>query len=184
VLLGNIDPELQAQALAQFQSPRLVVLDSMNFWIQGKRKSLLEIIRQVDILVLNDAEARQLFETPNLAKAARKALLLGPRAVIWKKGEHGALLFTADSHFSAAGYPLEDIKDPTGCGDTFAGALIGYMAKHSAGVDDHVQLRRAMVHASALASFNAEDFSLMRLTRLTPEEISVRVAEFHRMREF
>lgn len=184
VLLGNIDPVLQLEVRKQFRKPKLVMLDSMNFWIQGKKAELLEVIKHVDVLVLNDAEARQLFSTPNLVQAAKQALALGPRAVIWKKGEHGALLFTPNSHFSAAGYPLETIKDPTGCGDTFAGGLIGYLAKHHAGVEDEAMLRKAVVHGSAIASFNAEDFSLNRLTRLTPAEITQRVEEFAKMRAF
>ena len=129
VFLANIDPEQQLETLNQIDNPELVVLDTMNFWITSKKKSLMEAITKADVLLLNDGEARQLFNTFSLVKAANEALSLGPKAVIIKKGEHGALLFTKDRHFSAPSYPLENIKDPTGCGDSFGGAFIGYLAK-------------------------------------------------------
>ena len=179
--LANINPELQMEFLDQMKDPELVMLDTMNLWISQKKKQLLKAVGRTDILLLNDAEARQLFETPSLTKAARKALKLGPTMVIIKKGEHGALLFTESSHFNAPGYPLEDIRDPTGCGDSFAGALIGYVAKK--GLSEK-SLRKAIVYGSVVASFNAEDFSLNRMTTLSGEEIQKRYAEFERMTKF
>jgi len=154
----------------------------MNYWISNKKQQLLEVIGKVDVLLLNDSEARQLFETPNLVKAAAAALKLGPKYVIVKKGEHGALLFSDGSHFSAPGYPLESIKDPTGCGDSFAGALIGYIAGKSS--NSEKDLRKAIIYGSVIASFNAEDFSLERMKRLTMAEIEKRYSEFEMIREF
>ena len=129
VFLANIDPELQLEVINHMKKPKLIIMDTMNFWIEHKREQLLKTIDKADILVLNDGEARQLFGTPNLVKAAKAALKLHTKAVIIKKGEHGALLFTDSKHFSAPSYPLENIKDPTGCGDSFGGALTGYLAK-------------------------------------------------------
>ena len=157
-------------------------MDTMNFWIQSKKESLLNVIKKVNILLLNDGEARQLFETPNLVKAANMALKLGPHAVIIKKGEHGALLFTKDRHFSAASYPLENIKDPTGCGDSFGGALIGYLAKTNNHEEPNV--RKAIVYGSVIASYNAEDFSLNRLKTLTQKDIESRYQAMKSIREF
>ncbi len=182
VFLANINPELQMSVLEQVRKPELVMLDTMNLWIKTKRKRLLEVASKVDVLLLNDSEARQLFGTPSLVKAAAEALKLGPRQVIIKKGEHGALLFTDSTHFSAPGYPLETIKDPTGCGDSFAGALIGYLAK--TGDNSEKNVRKAIVYGSVVASFNAEDFSLERMKRLTNAEIEKRYCEFERIREF
>ena len=179
--LANINPELQMEFLDQMKDPELVMLDTMNLWISQKKKQLLKAVGRTDILLLNDAEARQLFETPSLTKAARKALKLGPTMVIIKKGEHGALLFTESRHFNAPGYPLENIRDPTGCGDSFAGALIGYVAKK--GLSEK-SLRKAIVYGSVVASFNAEDFSLNRMKTLSGEEIRKRYAEFERMTKF
>ena len=182
VFLANIDPELQLNVLKQVKKPKLVLLDTMNYWIQNKKQKLMEAVRKANVLLLNDSEARQLFGTPNLVNAAAEALKLGPTFVIIKKGEHGALLFSKDSHFNAPGYPLENIKDPTGCGDSFAGALIGYLSgKGSASEQD---IRKAIIYGSVIASFNAEDFSLERMKRLTSEEIEKRYSEFQRMREF
>ncbi len=182
VFLANIDPGLQLEVLNQVKKPKLVLLDTMNYWIQNKRQQLMSVIRKVDVLLLNDGEARQLFETPNLVKAAAAALKLGPKYVIIKKGEHGALLFSEGSHFSAPSYPLEAIKDPTGCGDSFAGALIGYMARNNSSSEK--DLRRAIIYGSVVASFNAEDFSLERLKRLTAAEMEKRYKEFERIGEF
>ena len=179
--LANINPELQMEFLDQMKDPELVMLDTMNLWISQKKKQLLKAVGRTDVLLLNDAEARQLFETPSLIKAAMKALKLGPSMVIIKKGEHGALLVTESSHFNAPGYPLENIRDPTGCGDSFAGALIGYVAKK--GLSEK-SLRKAIVYGSVVASFNAEDFSLNRMKTLSGEEIRKRYAEFERMTKF
>ena len=182
VFLANIDPELQLETLNQIKKPKFIVMDTMNFWITSKKKSLLEVIKKADVLLLNDGEARQLFSTVSLVKAAKSALSLGPKAVIIKKGEHGALLFTKDMHFSAPGYPLEEIKDPTGCGDCFGGAFIGYLAK--TGDLSESNMRKAIVYGSVVASFNAEDFSLNRLKTLTMGEIERRYEEFKEIREF
>ena len=182
VFLANIDPEQQLETLRQMNKPDFVVLDTMNFWINNKKKSLIEVIKKVDVLLLNDGEARQLFNTVNVVKAANEALSLGPGAVIIKKGEHGALLFTKNKHFNAPGYPLENIKDPTGCGDSFGGAFIGYLAK----TEDlnEKNFRRAVIYGSVIASHNAEDFGLNRLKHLTMEDIDKRYKEFHYIREF
>ncbi len=182
VFLANINPELQMSVLEQVRTPELVMLDTMNLWIEKKKKQLTEVIRKVDVLLLNDSEARQLFGTPSLVKAASAALKLGPKQVIIKKGEHGALLFTDSTHFSAPSYPLEVIKDPTGCGDSFAGAMVGYLAK--TGDNSEKNIRKAIIYGSVIASFNAEDFSLERMKRLTKAEIEKRYDEFERIREF
>ena len=173
---------MQLETLSRINKPKLVVMDTMNFWITSKKESLLEAIKKTDVLLLNDGEARQLFSTVSLVKAAKSALDLGPKAVIIKKGEHGSLLFTKNNHFSAPGYPLEEIRDPTGCGDCFGGAFIGYLAK--TGDLSEANMRKAIVYGSVVASFNAEDFSLNRLKTLTMKEIEKRYNEFREMREF
>lgn len=182
VFLANIDPETQLKVLSQMRSPALVIMDTMNFWIDNKRDKLIEVIKKIDILLLNDGEARQLFDTPNLALAAKKALALGPRAIIIKKGEHGALMFSKDTHFNCAGYPLEIIKDPTGCGDCFGGGFIGYLASKKELTDKNI--RRAIVFGSVIASFNAEDFSVGRLKSISKTQIDERFKEFQDQREF
>jgi len=182
VFLANIDPEQQLETLRQMSKPDFVVIDTMNFWINNKKKALIDVIKKIDVLLLNDGEARQLFNTVNLVKAANEALNLGPKAVIIKKGEHGALLFTKNKHFSAPSYPLENIKDPTGCGDSFGGGFIGYLAK----TNDLSErsFRKAIVYGSVVASHNAEDFSLNRLRDLTMNDIEKRYKEFQDIREF
>ncbi|MEK6892506.1 MAG: PfkB family carbohydrate kinase [Nanoarchaeota archaeon] len=182
VFLANIDPDLQLETLNQIKKPKFIVMDTMNFWISGKKKSLIDLIKKVDVLLLNDGEARQLFNTASLVKASKEALKLGPKAVIIKKGEHGSLLFTKDKHFSAPGYPLEEIKDPTGCGDCFGGAFIGYLAK--TGDLSESNMRKAVIYGSVVASYNAEDFSLNRLKTLTMSDIEKRYKEFKDIREF
>ncbi len=182
VFLANTDPQIQLSVLEQMKSPALVVMDTMNFWITHKKETLLEVIRKIDVLLLNDGEARQLFGTPNLVAATKQALSLGPRAIIIKKGEHGALLFTKDSHFNCAGYPLEVIKDPTGCGDCFGGGFIGYLASQNELSDRNI--RRAIVYGSVIASFNAEDFSIARLKAISHAQIEERFKEFQDHREF
>ncbi len=182
VFLANTDPDLQLKVIEQLQETKLIVMDTMNFWIESKKDKLLEVIKKVDILLLNDGEARQLFDTVSLLKCASQALTLGPKYVIIKKGEHGALLFSADKHFNAPGYPLEILKDPTGCGDSFAGAFIGYLAK-----TDNIEepnIRKAIIYGSVVASFNAEDFSLERQKVLTMDEIENRFNEMKEIREF
>lgn len=182
VFLANIDPEQQLETLRQINKPEFVVMDTMNFWINSKKKQLLDVVKKVDILLLNDGEARQLFNTINLVKAANEALDLGPKAVIIKKGEHGALLFTKNKHFNAPGYPLENIKDPTGCGDSFGGAFIGYLAKTKDLSEQN--FRKAIIYGSVVASHNAEDFGLNRLKNLTMKDIEKRYKEFQDIREF
>lgn len=183
IFLANTDPELQLSVISQAKNPKLIVLDTMNLWIDIKREKLLEVIGKVNVLLLNDGEARQLFKTVNLTICAREALKLGPQYVIIKKGEHGALLFTkTGKHFNAPGYPLEIIKDPTGCGDCFAGGFVGYIAKKKEINEETI--RKAIVYGSTIASFNAEDFSVERIKRLTTEEIESRYQEMKEIREF
>jgi len=182
VFLANIDPELQLDVINNIKNPKLIVMDTMNFWIEHKKKQLLKTIDRADILVLNDGEARQLFNTPNLVKAANSALKMHTKAVIIKKGEHGALLFTDSKHFSAPGYPLEKIKDPTGCGDVFGGGLTGYLAK-TRDLDDK-NIRKAIIYGSILASYNAEGFGIEKLRTIKHEDINERYKEFEDIREF
>lgn len=182
IFLANIDPEHQIELLNQVDKAELIVLDTMNFWISSKKDLLKEVIKKVNVLLLNDSEARQLFNTVNLVNAANQALSLGPEAVIIKKGEHGALLFTKNKHFNAPSYPLENIKDPTGCGDCFGGAFIGYLAKTKDLSEQN--FRKAVIYGSVIASHNAEDFSLNRLKTLTIENIEKRYKEFQAIREF
>ena len=179
VFLGNIDPRLQLDVLTQVSKPKLVACDTMNFWIESRRPDLMRLLEQVDLITLNDAEARQLTEEFNLVKAARWIMARGPKYVVIKKGEHGAFMFTKDSIFFAPAYPLESVFDPTGAGDSFAGGFIGYLAR----TDDlsEANLRRAVVYGSAMGSFVVEKFSLQRLLEITPQDIRQRVADFHRL---
>jgi sugar/nucleoside kinase (ribokinase family) len=177
LFLANIDPELQLEVLRQMRGrPKLVALDTMNFWIQGKRAALLRVLREVDLVTINDGEARQLADEPNLIKAARKIAALGPRTVVVKRGEYGALLLDDGAFFVVPAFPLEAVFDPTGAGDTFAGGLMGYIAFRDR--VDSATMRRAMVYGSVMASFTVEDFSLNRLGRLDAREIDRRYAEF------
>ena len=182
VFLANIDPTLQLEVLSQVESPTLTVCDTMNFWIEGKRDALLEVLKRVDIAFMNDAEARQLTGQMSVIKAAKALQALGPKTVIIKKGEHGALLFSGDQHFAAPSYPLEEIADPTGAGDSFAGGFIGYVA--SQGDVGVATLKKAVVYGSVLASFNVEDFSLNRMRTLTQADIAGRYREFQRISHF
>src|SRR3989339_811359 len=164
VFLANLDPEIQLKVIAQLKKPKLLIADTMNFWITSKRDALHEVIKKVDYMIMNDAEIRQFMETPNLPLAARQLLALGCRGVIIKKGEHGAIFFTKQSQFAAPSYPQEMLRDPTGAGDSFGGSFLGYLAQsHDLG---EVNLRRAVVVGSVMASFNIEDFSLERMKRL------------------
>jgi sugar/nucleoside kinase (ribokinase family) len=182
VFLGNIDPELQINVLDQVHQPRFVACDTMNLWIEIKRQRLLDLLQRVDLLMVNDAEARQLSGTANLSKAARWILERGPRYLIIKKGEHGAILFTPHSTFFAPGYPLEDVFDPTGAGDAFAGGFMAHLAK--AGSLEDGDLRRAVVYGSVLGSFAVERFSIERFKDLTADEIEERVRHFREMTVF
>jgi sugar/nucleoside kinase (ribokinase family) len=177
VFLANIDPELQLAVLKQMRvRPRLVALDTMNFWIKGKREALGRLLREVDVITINDAEARQLAAEPNLIKAARKIVTLGPRTVVVKRGEYGALLFDNEAFFVVPAYPQESVFDPTGAGDTFAGGFMGYLAFRDR--TDAASVRRAMIYGSVMASFAVEDFSLNRLLRLDTRDIDRRYKEF------
>ncbi|MDH7603192.1 MAG: PfkB family carbohydrate kinase, partial [Armatimonadota bacterium] len=177
------DPDLQLEVLDQVDSPKLVACDTMNFWIERKREALLDVLRRVDIAFMNDAEARQLTQETNLNRAAHEIHKLGPQYVVIKKGEHGAVLYCdSDLCFMAAPYPLYEVVDPTGAGDTFAGGFMGYMAR--VGVIDRNHLRRAVVYGSTLASFNVQDFSLNRLRTLTISDINKRYEEFRRIVHF
>jgi len=182
VFLGNIDPVLQLEVLNQVEKPRLVACDTMNFWIAGKAEELRATLSRVDVLLVNDAEARQLSGEWNVVKAARAIRAMGPRTLVVKKGEHGVLMFSDDGSFAAPAFPLEEVFDPTGAGDTFAGGFIGYLA--GAGDSREDTLRRAVVMGSALASFCVEDFSLDRLLRLTRAEIDERFRRFKQLTHF
>jgi sugar/nucleoside kinase (ribokinase family) len=182
VFLGNIDPDLQRAVLDQVRAPRFVACDTMNFWISSKRESLLQTLRRVDMLFVNDAEARQLAGEHNVVKAARRILGMGPRSVVVKRGEYGALFFSGDEVFAASAYPLQAVFDPTGAGDSFAGGFMGYVARCRR--EDHGTLRRAIVLGSVLASFTVEQFSLERLRNLVPEEIRARFAEAKQLAHF
>jgi len=182
VFLGNIDPELQNGVLDQASSPRFVACDTMNLWIEIKRDRLLDLLKRVDLLLVNDGEARQLSGQHNLSRAARWIQERGPRHLIIKKGEHGAILFTPTSTFFVPGYPLEEVFDPTGAGDAFAGGFMGHLAQ--CGRSDDADLRRAMIYGSALGSFACERFSVDRLRELTVEEIEERVRQFREMTSF
>jgi len=182
VFLANIDPDLQLKVLAQMQKPKMVLLDTMNFWIETKKAALLEVIKQVDVIVLNDAETRQLTGTPNLIAGAKALLAMGVKKVIIKKGEHGALLFEDGHYFAVPSFPLDKVVDPTGAGDSFAGSFIGYLAK--TGDLSHNNLRKAIVIGSIVASYNVEDFSCDRMRTLTPKDIQHRFDELKKIVEF
>jgi sugar/nucleoside kinase (ribokinase family) len=182
VFLGNIDPELQIGVLDQVRSPRFVACDTMNLWIDIKRDRLLDLLKRVDLLLVNDAEARQLSGDHNLARAARWIQSQGPRYLIIKKGEHGAILFTPTSTFFAPGFPLEDVFDPTGAGDAFAGGFMGHLAQ--CGRMEDGDLRRAVVYGSVLGSYAVEKFSVERLKDLAADEIEDRARAFREMTVF
>jgi sugar/nucleoside kinase (ribokinase family) len=182
VFLGNIQPDLQSEVREQVRGAELVALDTMNYWITTVPSEVEAAIRRVDVVIINDAEARQLSGEPNLLKAARKILSWGPRALVVKRGEYGAAMFTRDSYFAIPAYPLESVFDPTGAGDTFAGGFMGYLASRER-VDDDA-LRRAVIFGSVMASFNVEEFGTERVRRLTHEEINKRFRDFKLMTHF
>jgi sugar/nucleoside kinase (ribokinase family) len=182
VFLANIDPELQMEVLDQVEQARLVACDTMNYWIEGKRDALLALLRRVDVLLVNDAEIRQLSGDHNLIRAARWVQRQGPRFVVVKKGEHGAFLLTPDMIFFAPAYPLEEVFDPTGAGDAFAGGFLGYLAQSGAVTPD--ELRRAVVHGAVMGSFAVERFSVERFQDLTVAEVARRVRAFREMTAF
>lgn len=180
--LANIDPDLQLSVLNQLNHPHFVALDSMRFWIDKKKRSLLRILKKVDLVLLNDQEARTLTGNTNLAVAGKELIQSGPRMALIKKGEHGILFFTKDFVFSTPAYLLETIKDPTGAGDTFAGGFIGYLAKD--GKVDDTTIRKAIIYGSIMASFSVEDFGLNRLLSLKKTEIQKRFSEFKTFTRF
>ena len=182
VFLGNIQPDLQREVREQVPGAELVALDTMNLWIDIARDSLLQTIKGVDVVIINDAEARQLTGIPNLIKAARTILTWGPRALIVKRGEYGAALFTNESYFAIPAYPLESVFDPTGAGDTFAGGFMGYLSSQPK--LDEAAMRRAMIFGSVMASFNVEEFGTDRVRRLTHDEINERFRSFKQMTHF
>jgi len=184
VLLANIGPDLQNHVLDQMQRPRFIIADTMDLWIKIAREELLRLLTRVDLLILNDSEARLLTEETSLVKAGAKIRALGPRYVVIKKGEHGALLFSEGRFFSCGAYPLEDIHDPTGAGDTFAGGLAGWLAAQDGKEVTFDLLRQAVVFGSVLASFNVEAFSLTRLRTLTQNDIDARYEGFRLMQQF
>ncbi len=184
VLLANIAPSLQTHVLDQMKRPRFVVADTMDLWIETTRKDLDALIPQVDLLILNDSEARQMTGQTSLIRAGREIRRMGPKFVAVKKGEHGALLFGPDDFFSCGAYPLEDIHDPTGAGDTFAGGVAGYLAGKTDGEVDFGQLRKALIYGSVLASFNVEAFSMDRMRSLTSAEVEERYEMFKLMSQF
>ncbi|MBI1820426.1 MAG: sugar kinase [Nitrospirae bacterium] len=182
IFLANIDPDLQYDVLNQVHRPKWVACDTMNYWIEGKKTSLLKILKKVDLLLINDGEARQLANEPNLVNAAKIILGMGPRILIIKRGEYGALMFNGKTIFAVPAFPLEKIFDPTGAGDTFAGGVMGYLAK--TGMFDDQHLRRAIIYGSVMASFNVEAFSLDRIRQLTQDEIFARSRAFKDLTHF
>lgn len=182
VFLGNIDPELQLLVLQQVRDPQFVGLDTMNFWIERKKEALLAVLKHVDVLTINDGEARQLTGEVNLVKAAREILSQGPKILIIKRGEYGVLMFNGTRIFTAPAYPLEVVFDPTGAGDSFAGGMMGYLSNVQT-INDET-LRRAIVFGSVMASFNVEDFSMKRLRKLTYGEIEQRFKMFKALTDF
>lgn len=182
VFLANIAPQLQLHVLAQMQRPRFVVADTMDLWIETAREPLMELLKKIDCFVMNESEARELTKQTNLIKAGRMALGWGPKYVVIKKGEHGCLLFGDGHVFSAPAYPLDDIHDPTGAGDCFAGGFTGYLA--SMNRVDSETLRNAVIYGSVIASFNVESFSLGRLQTLTQHDIAQRYGIFRAMSQF
>ena len=184
VLLANIAPSLQLHVLDQVRRPRLVVADTMDLWIQTTRTDLDALLPRIDLLILNDSEAREMTGDTSLIRAGRAIRRMGPKYIAVKKGEHGALLFGPDDFFSCGAYPLEDIHDPTGAGDTFAGGLAGYLAGQGAAEIDFGLLRKGVIFGSVVASFCVEAFSLSRLRRLTSDEINERYEMFRVMSQF
>ncbi|MBK6690726.1 MAG: sugar kinase [Myxococcales bacterium] len=182
VLLGNIHPALQLEVLDQIEKPRLTLADTMNFWISGEPKLLAEMLRRIDLLIINEEEARDLSGIHNVSRAAADILRRGPSRLIIKRGEYGAMLFDNSGMFFVPGYPLEEVLDPTGAGDTFAGGLLGYLTKHSDPSPNAV--RRAMFFASALASFCVEEIGTRRLTGVSKADLKKRVEGFVRLVDF
>ena len=187
VFLGNIGPELQMDVLKQVDAPEFVIVDTMNYWIERSKESVINAIKKSNCALMNDAEARQLFNMSNLVCIGKKILELGPTYAVIKKGEHGALLFSKDEnrnmkYFNAPGFPLETVIDPTGAGDSFAGAMLGYIAKTKD--TSEANIRKAVIYGSVIASFNAEGFSLDKLKTISEEDIEKRFKQFKEIRNF
>jgi cytidine kinase len=184
LFLGNIQPDLQRRVRQESDGAEFVTLDSMNLWIDTAKDSLLAAIAEIDCLMLNDAELRQLTGEPNLAKASAAVMEMGPSIVVAKRGEYGAALFTAEDTFAIPGMPIEDVADPTGAGDSFAGGFLGYLDSSGADVSSPGDLRRAMVFGSIMASFNVEAFGTERVRSLDPAEVEQRLGEFKALTHF
>lgn len=182
VFLANLDPEIQLKIISQLKSPSFIAADTMNFWIKSKRSALHEVVKKVDFMLINEAEIRMFMETPNIPLAAHRLIGLGVKGVIVKQGEHGALLFTENTHFSAPSYPQQMFRDPTGAGDSFAGGFMGYLSKTKD--IKEANIKKAVILGSVMASFNIEDFSLDRMRTLTIREILDRFDEFKKISEF
>ncbi len=182
LFLGNIDPELQLDVLQQVNRPAVVACDTMNFWINGKRDALWKVLEHIDILIINDGEARALGDDPNLVKVAKKILARGPKHLIVKRGEYGVLMFNEKQVFGAPAFPLEEVRDPTGAGDTFAGGFLGYLA--ATGNRSPEAIRQAIIFGSVMASFTVEAFSLDRLKILDYKEIESRYKAFKQLTHF
>ncbi|MFH0855851.1 MAG: PfkB family carbohydrate kinase [Candidatus Omnitrophota bacterium] len=178
VFLANVDPDIQRHLLGHMRSPKLIALDSMNYWINNKRKALIRLLKQADIYVANDQEARSLSQEHNLIRAARALRSFGPKMIIIKKGEHGVLFYSDKFIFSLPGYPADKVADPTGAGDTFAGGFMGYLAKSQA--LNMRNIRNALAFGTIAASFNIEDFGLERTSKLTMGDLNRRLAGFKR----
>ncbi len=182
VFLANIDPVLQLEVLKQVRKPKLVACDTMNFWIEGKLPELKETLKHVDMLTINEGEARELAKEANLVKAAKGILAMGPKTLIIKRGEYGSLMFSNSGIFSAPAYPLEAVFDPTGAGDSFAGGFMGYLSNTGTVTDG--SLRQAIIFGSVMASFNVEEFSLNRMKNLNYSEIEERYKSFKKLTHF
>ncbi|MBA2124122.1 sugar kinase [bacterium Unc6] len=182
IFLANIDPELQRNILKQIHSPKVTACDTMNYWIENKKAQLLKLLKDVNLFILNDVEARKLTQEPNLMKAARAIKRLGPQIIVIKKGEHGAMMLIKSDFFSIPAYPLEELFDPTGAGDSFAGGMIGYLTKQDK--MDEATLKHSVVYGTVLASFCVEDFSLNRLKQLNLSSIKKRYREFEFLTHF
>ncbi|MEA3305525.1 MAG: PfkB family carbohydrate kinase [Candidatus Omnitrophota bacterium] len=182
VFLANIDPELQMNVMKQVERPRITACDTMNYWIENKRKAVLKISKQVDIFLLNEAEARELSGESNLLKAGRAILALGPKKVIIKKGEHGVLFFSDNSVFSTPAYLLETISDPTGAGDSFAGGVMGYLRKSGRASDS--EIRKGIIYGTIMASYAVEDFSLNRLSKIVYSDVQRRYHSYRQLTRY
>jgi len=182
LFLANVDPVIQLKVIRQMIRPKFIVLDTMNYWIENHLKNLLKVIKEVDLMVLNDAEAKSITKCESLVAAGRKILSLGPDWAIIKKGEHGALLFSKKSHFSAPAYPIEVCLDPTGAGDSFGGGLIGYLAK--IGSTREIDIRRGIIYGSVIASYCTEKMGIEKVENLSFKQIKERYEHFKKIREF